>query len=37
MFDSAFNNSGADYQQLQAVDVQRGGNLVLVDWFTSGR
>ena len=28
---------GADYRQLQAVEVERGGSLVLVDWFTSGR
>ncbi|EKU21186.1 urease accessory protein, partial [Nannochloropsis gaditana CCMP526] len=28
---------GADYEQSQEIRMLRGGNLVLVDWYTSGR
>lgn len=31
------HKSGADYEQSQEIRMLRGGNLVLVDWYTSGR
>jgi urease accessory protein UreH len=33
----SYHARGADYQQMQSIELERGANLVLVDWFTSGR